>query len=113
MQLCKTPFVVACYVLQDQYLEMTTSVAPDSALFGLEERSSSRRLQLERAGSPLALWNKDSLAANADQNLYGSHPFLMEVRSGSPALSCLSCATSSKLRPLPSPPLGILCLSSA
>ena len=54
-------------------------------MFGLEERSSSRRLQLERAGSPLALWNKDTLAANADQNLYGSHPFLMEVRSGSPA----------------------------
>lgn len=28
------------------------------------------------------MWNHDTLSANADTNLYGSHPFILEVRPG-------------------------------
>lgn len=68
--------------MQDQYIELTTAIAANSSLFGAQERTASRGLRLQRAGTPLALWNKDTLAANADQNLYGSHPFVMELSPG-------------------------------
>lgn len=78
-------------MLQDQYIELTTGVAGDSRLFGAEERTATAGLQLQRGGTPLALWNKDTLAATADQNLYGSHPFVMEVQSGT-RVSCHICS---------------------
>ena len=33
------------------------------------------------------MWNHDTLSAKADTNLYSSHPFILEVRTGSPLLS--------------------------
>ena len=68
--------------LQDQYIEISTSVPEDAALFGLGERTSSTGLELQRNGVPLALWNRDHQAALPDQNVYGSHPILMDVRPG-------------------------------
>ena len=70
--------------MQDQYIEMSTAVAEDAALYGLGERTSSTGLELQRNGIPLALWNRDHQAALPDQNVYGSHPILMDVRAGAP-----------------------------
>ena len=70
--------------MQDQYIEMSTAVAEDAALYGLGERTSSTGLELQRNGVPLALWNRDHQAALPDQNVYGSHPILMDVRAGAP-----------------------------
>lgn len=39
-------------------------------------------LPLRRDGIPLALWNRDHQAALPDQNVYGSHPILIDVREG-------------------------------
>lgn len=73
-------------VLQEQYIELSTGIDPDSSLYGAQERTASKGLALQRTGRPLALWNHDTLSANADTNLYGSHPFVLEVRSGTAAL---------------------------
>ena len=78
--------------VQDQYIELSSDIDPNSSLFGLEERTASGGLQLQRGGPPLAMWNHDTLAANADTNLYGSHPFVMEVRPGTASHSCLASA---------------------
>jgi hypothetical protein len=66
-------------VLKDQYLEVSTSVHPEAALFGLGERISSTGLALRRSGRPLALWNRDC-TDYPDLNLYGSFPFVLELR---------------------------------
>ena len=50
-------------------------------------------LQLKRNGKPMALWNRDC-TDYPDLNLYGSHPFLMEVRPGEQPGEP-SCASSS------------------
>ena len=71
-----------CWNVQEQYLEFSTGIPASSALYGLGERSSSTGIELRRDGIPLALWNHDSPAAAPDQNVYGSHPILMEVREG-------------------------------
>ncbi|EIE19743.1 hypothetical protein COCSUDRAFT_31111 [Coccomyxa subellipsoidea C-169] len=67
-------------VIKDQYMEISTTVPETAALYGLGERTSSTGLELRRDGIPLALWNRDHQAALPDQNVYGSHPILMDVR---------------------------------
>ena len=71
-------------MLQEQYIELSTSIAGDSSLFGAQERTASKGLSLQRTAIPLPMWNHDTLSANADTNLYGSHPFILEVRPGTP-----------------------------
>lgn len=85
--------------LQEQYIELNSAVEANSSLFGLEERTASRGLRLQRAGRPLAMWNHDTLSANADTNLYGSHPFVLEVRPGTVFMSC-PCVTMTSTPPL-------------
>jgi Galactose mutarotase-like len=36
---------------------------------------------LKRDGRKVTLWNRDFAAMNTDTNLYGSHPFLLELRA--------------------------------
>ena len=73
--------------MQEQYIELNSAVEANSSLFGLEERTASTGLRLQQAGRPLAMWNHDTLSANADTNLYGSHPFVLEVRPGTVFMS--------------------------
>lgn len=67
-------------VFKDQYIELTTSIPPSSAIYGLGERTPSTGMQLLRQGIPMALWNRDNPAADPDENVYGSHPNYLEIR---------------------------------
>ena len=62
-------------VFKQAYIELTTTIPPTSSIYGLGERtSSSSTLPLRRDGVPLALWARDSAAADADVNTYASWP---------------------------------------
>ena len=84
--------------VQEQYLELTTTVEPDAELYGLGERTSTAGLRLRRDGRPLALWARDCGSMFPDVNLYSSWPYWLEVRPGAgPArarLSAKECPTT-------------------
>lgn len=68
--------------VQDQYLEISTAIPSEATLFGLGEHTSSTGFALRRDGVPYTLWARDQAPNTANVNLYGSHPFILDVRPG-------------------------------
>ncbi|MQM17553.1 hypothetical protein Taro_050525, partial [Colocasia esculenta] len=66
-------------VFKDQYLEISTRLPSDAALYGLGENTQPGGIRL-RLNDPYTLYTTDISAINLNTDLYGSHPFYMDLR---------------------------------
>eukprot|EP00877_Chromochloris_zofingiensis_P010438 jgi/Chrzof1/5648/Cz16g10050.t1 len=64
---------------KDQYIEVSTAVPADADLYGLGEVTLNEGFLLPRGGKIITMWNRDIGSDNVNVNLYGSHPFYMQV----------------------------------
>lgn len=67
---------------KDQYIELSTELPRDADVYGLGEATLATGLLLPRNGKILTLWARDIGADTVDANLYGSHPFYLQVNPG-------------------------------
>lgn len=65
-------------VFEDQYLEISNQLPSGANIYGLGEHIRPMRLD---EGLTYTLWNADE-PTPVNQNLYGAHPFYMELRNG-------------------------------
>lgn len=68
-------------VFKDQYLEISTQLPHDAALFGLGESTRPDGLKLNK-NRTYTLWATDTGSIVVDVDLYGSYPFYLDVRGG-------------------------------
>jgi alpha-glucosidase (family GH31 glycosyl hydrolase) len=74
-------------LFKDQYLELSTSVPSDADLYGLGEVTLPTGFLLPRNGRTITLWTKDVASAEPYTNLYGAHPFYLQVNQGAPSVT--------------------------
>lgn len=67
------------FIFKDQYIELSTKLPRDAHIYGLGEVSLPTGLQLPRDGTTITLWARDMPSANPYANLYGSHPFYLQL----------------------------------
>ncbi|KAL4179138.1 hypothetical protein AMTRI_Chr13g118540 [Amborella trichopoda] len=68
-------------VFKDQYLEISTDLPENSNLYGLGENTQPKGIKLQ-PNDPYTLYTTDISAINLNSDLYGSHPFYMDLRKG-------------------------------
>jgi alpha-glucosidase len=66
-------------IFQDQYLEISSTLPDNANIYGFGERVDGYRLQNEQ--KTYTMWSLDS-GTPPNQNLYGVHPYYMELRNG-------------------------------
>lgn len=66
-------------IFEDQYLEISTQLVSNASLYGLMESTQSNGFRVNTNGYFYTLWNRDTPSATTNQNLYGSHPFYMQL----------------------------------
>lgn len=67
-------------VFKDQYLEISTKLPSDASIYGLGENSQPHGIKLY-PNDPYTLYTNDVSAINLNTDLYGSHPFYMDLRN--------------------------------
>ncbi|XP_048561442.1 alpha-xylosidase 1-like [Triticum urartu] len=67
-------------VFKDQYLEVSTRLPGDAALYGLGENTQPGGIKL-RPNDPYTLYTTDASAINLNTDLYGSHPVYVDLRN--------------------------------
>jgi alpha-D-xyloside xylohydrolase len=67
-------------VFKDQYLEVTTALPREAALYGLGENTQPGGIRL-RPNDPYTLYTTDITAIKLNTDLYGSHPVYMDLRN--------------------------------
>lgn len=69
-------------IFSDQYLQLTTALPRHANIYGLGEVASTAGIRNDPSNTTITLWNRDSGGTPVDENLYGSHPFYLDLREG-------------------------------
>ncbi|XP_031490268.1 alpha-xylosidase 1-like [Nymphaea colorata] len=67
-------------VFKDQYLEISTSLPENSALYGLGENTQPKGIRIQ-PHDKYTLYTTDISAINLNTDLYGDHPYYVELRN--------------------------------